>query len=218
MNHLEYHNILTNCQHGFRIRHSCERQPFMFVHELARDMQDGGQMNIVLMDFAKVFDKVPHRRLLIKLSHYGIRGPLLSWIETFFTHRTQWVVVDGEASDFKPVLHGVPKGTVIGPLLFLMFINDQPESTVSKTCVFADDIVIYRQIKDRNDFAIMQNDLDSLAIWEKKWQMTFHPPPKCKVMHFTRSRKLIKTQYPLRGNLLETVSHSAYFNNDNNNN
>ncbi len=76
MNHLEYHNILTDCQHGFRSRHLCEIQLLMFIHELARDIQDGAQMDIVLMDFAKDFDKVPHKRLLIELSHYGIRGPL----------------------------------------------------------------------------------------------------------------------------------------------
>ncbi len=91
MDQLEYHNILTDCQHGFRSRRLCETQTLTFVHELARDMQDGGQMDIaliMLMDFAKAFDKVPRKRLLIKLSHYGIRGPLLSWIETFLTHRT----------------------------------------------------------------------------------------------------------------------------------
>ncbi len=90
-----------------------------------------------------------------------------------------------------------------------MFINDLLESTVSKTHLFADDAVLYRQIKDRNDCTIMQNDLDSLAIWEKKWQMTFHPQT-CKVMHFTRSREPIKTKYTLRGNLLETLSQAAY--------
>ncbi len=116
-------------------------------------------------------------------------------------------MVDREANNFTPVLSGVPQGTVLGPLLFLMFINDLPESTVSKTHLFADVSVLYRQIKDRNDCAIMQNDLDSLAIWEKKWQMTFYPQ-KCKIMHFTR--RLIKTQYTLRGNLLEAVSQAAY--------
>ncbi len=84
-----------------------------------------------------------------------------------------------------------------------------PESTVSKTQLFADEAVLYRQIKDRNSCAIMQNDLDSHALWGKKWQMTFHPQ-KCKVMHFTKSRKPIRTPYALRGIRLEIVSHAAY--------
>ncbi len=90
-----------------------------------------------------------------------------------------------------------------------MFINYLSESTVSKTRLFADDVELYKQIKDGNDCAIMQNDLASFDIWEKKWQMTFHPQ-MCKVMHFTRSRKPMKTQYTLSGNLLETVSQAAY--------
>ncbi len=99
--------------------------------------------------------------------------------------------MDGEASDFTPVLPRVPQGTVFGALL--LFINDLPESTVYKTCLFADDAVPEIQSKERNDCAIMQND-----------------PQKSNVMHFTRSRKPIKTQYTLRGNLLETVSQAAY--------
>ncbi len=166
-------------------------------------------MVIVQMDFAKSFDKVPHNRLLIKLSHYDIRCPLLSCIKTFLTHRTQQVVVDREAFNFTPVLSGVPQGTFLAPLLFLMFINDLPESTVSKTIYFQ--MMLYFTHRSRIEMmvSLWTMTFDSLAIWEKKCQMTFHPH-MCKVMHFTRSRKPIKIKYALSGHLLERVSQAAY--------
>lgn len=187
MSHLEYHNILVDSQHGFRSRRSCETQLLTFVHELAKNMQGGGQTDIVLMDFSKAFDKVPHRRLLTKLHHYGIKGPILSWIDNFLTQRQQRVLVDGESSDFKPVLSGVPQGTVLGPLLFLMFINDLPECANSSVRLFADDAVLYRKINSTADCNILQSDLNNMSEWEDTWQMAFHPQ-KCKVLHITRAR------------------------------
>ena len=95
------------------------------------------------MDFAKAFDKVPHRRLLYKLEYYGIRGSTYKWISLWLSERFQKVVFDGQASDPVPVLSGVPQGSVLGPVLFLIFINDLPENIRSSVRLFADDCVLY---------------------------------------------------------------------------
>ena len=126
------------------------------------------------MDFAKAFDKVPHRRLLHKLDYYGIRGSTHIWISSRLSGRSQQVVLDGQASDPVPVLSGVPQGSVLGPILFLIFINDLPDDIKSSVCLFADDCVLYRNIHSLQDCLILQEDLDSLGLWAAKWQMKFN--------------------------------------------
>jgi hypothetical protein len=209
LNHLETHSILQDCQHGFRSRRSCETQLVTFVQELAHGMSVGQQTDIVIMDFSKAFDKVPHSRLLQKLDHYGIRGNTLNWVRSFLTGRQQRVVVDGESSTYVPVESGVPQGTVLGPTLFLLFINDLPESTLSPVRMFADDCIVYRSISSQADVKTLQADLDHLHSWETDWQMEFNPD-KCKVMHITRSRKPFLQDYTLAGTTLECVDTSTY--------
>jgi hypothetical protein len=104
------------------------------------------------MDFAKAFDKVPHQRLLCKLEFYRIKKETLNWISAFLSNRTQTVVLDGESSDIAPVTSGVPQGTVLGPVLFLVYINDLPEYLKSSQLrLFADDSIIYKTIKSQKD-------------------------------------------------------------------
>ena len=121
------------------------------------------QTDIIIMDFAKAFDKVPHRRLSHKLEYYGIRGSTHRWINSWLYGRTQQVVLDGQASDPVPVLSGVPQGSVLGLVLFLIFINDLPDNIRSSVCLFADNCVMYRNINSLQDCLILQEDLTSLG-------------------------------------------------------
>ena len=137
------------------------------------------------MDFAKAFDKVTHRRLLYKLEYYGIRGSTHKWISASFSECSQKVVLDGQTSDPVPVLSDVPQGSVLGPVLFLIFMYDLAENIRSSVRLFADDCVLYRNIKFLIDCQILQDDLNSLAQWETDWQMKFNVA-KCHSMRVTR--------------------------------
>ena len=148
--HLSIENILADCQHGFRSQRSCETQLVQFFHDMVsnldRALNRGHRQTDVIMDFAKAFDKVPHKRLLYKLHYYRIRGSTHKWIASWLSGRYQKVVLDGQASDPVPVLSGVPQGLVLGPVLFLIFINDLLDNIRSTVRLFADDCVLYRNI------------------------------------------------------------------------
>ena len=152
LRHLEEHDIITDCQHGFRARRSCETQMITPVHGLAESLDNGRQVDMMVLDFSKAFDRVPHQRLLKKLDHYGVRGETYNWIRSFLTNRSQQVIVNRETLDNVPVVSGVPQW----PLLFLMFINDLPDSDTSKTRLLADDCIIYRSVKSIWDFDVLQ--------------------------------------------------------------
>ena len=151
MSHFDRYNILTDKQHEFRSKHSCETQLVTTIQKIAQNLISKGQVDVILLDFAKAFDKVPHRRLLHKLKFYGIDGTTLAWISSFLSSRKQLVLLDGVKSSEKEVLSGVPQGTVLKPLLFLSFINDLPDVTTSSDArLFADDCLLYRHINSQN--------------------------------------------------------------------
>ena len=174
-----------------------------------RNCTAGSQTDLVLLDFSKAFDKVSHQKLLLKLHRYGIRGPTLRWIQAFLSDRTQTVVQENEKSNTVPVTSGVPQGSVLGPILFLIYINDLPDSTKSKVRLFADDTAIYLAVSGLEDAQILQQDLDHLHEWELEWDMEFNPS-KCVVIHVTRSGTPIPSQYLLHGQVLESVADSKY--------
>lgn len=209
LKHLDHYNILVDCQHGFRSKRSCETQLLTLSHELLNNLHSGVQTDMIILDFSKAFDKVPHKKLLRKLDNYGIRGNTWNWVSAFLSNRMQQVALDGEVSSQLPVVSGVPQGSVLGPLLFLIFINDLPASVTSKTRLFADDCILYRPILKQEDTVTLQNDLNNLAEWEKMWGMQFHPE-KCNSLTVTRSQSTYKTSYILKGHTLESVETAKY--------
>jgi len=121
--HLNLHQALRNEQHGFRQHRSCETQLISAVHDFAQILNQQGQCDVLLLDFCKAFDKIPHSRLFYKLKFYGIKGSLLTWIVNFLSDQSQQVVLDNQRSDLNIVISGVPQRTVLAPLLFLIYIN-----------------------------------------------------------------------------------------------
>ena len=159
MKHFELYNILTDCQHGFRSKRSTELQLILTIHDIASSLQQNKSIHAAVLDFSKAFDKVPHRRLLIKLERYGIHGNLLSWMESFLTKRVQTVICEGATSTSSPVTSGVPQGSVLGPLLFLTYINDLPNGLTSTVKLFADDTLLYGVVVEDSDCDNLQDDL-----------------------------------------------------------
>ena len=170
------------------------------TEDLVQNYEDKIQTDLIVLDFSKAFDVVPHQRLLHKLDHYGIRGPTLLWIQNFLTTRTQ-KVVDGTAH----VGSGVPQGTVLGPILFLCYINDLPSSVSSDVRIFADDCLLYRPIKSKDDQKKLQENLTKLERWTDIWGMKFNPF-KCSVLRVKGPRaKEIASDYQLKGVTLEKL-------------
>ena len=209
MGHANTHSILYDYQHGFRANRSCETQLIQFVTDINNNLHKGLQTDLLVMDFSKAFDKVSHARLVKKLEYYGVRGKTNNWIENFLGNRKQSVVVEGEKSAYVPVLSGVPQGSVLGPCLFLFYINDIQDGLHSTVRLFADDTICYLAIKSPRDSTILQSDLDHLAVWEQKWKMEFHPD-KCEVIHISHKRNIIKHEYNLHGHILKAVTAAKY--------
>ena len=182
MDFLIKHKLINSSQHGFLKSKSCLTNLLCFFEEITKWVDEGSPVDIIYLDFQKAFDKVPHQRLILKLKSHGIGISIINWIEQWLTDRRQRVVVDGEVSNWKPVLSGVPQGSVLGPILFLIYINDLEEGVTSKILKFADDTKLFRKIKGNGDKQQLQDDIDKLIKWSEKWQMLFNFQ-KCKCLH-----------------------------------
>ena len=167
------------------------------------------KQSAILLDFAKAFDTVPHQRLLSKISYYGIAGNTRNWIEHWLADRTQKVIVDGVSSSSVQVQSGVPQGTVLGPLLFLVYINDIGKHLNSTLKLFADDCMLMRNIETEHDTILLQQDLDDLTTWADVWQMNFNSR-KCYSMHFCRTRRPVHTTYKIGMDIIQTVDGQRY--------
>jgi len=209
MSHLDANQILNNCQYGFRPSHSCEAQLISIVEEIQLALDHHQQVDLLMLDFSKAFDTVPHRRLLSKLKYYGISGKLLIWLTNWLTERLQRVVIDGNASDYINVISGVPQGTVLGPVMFLLYINDISEDISSSLRLFADDCIVYRVIKSEQDHHQLQHDLNLINKWSQIWQMCFNIK-KCVILRCYRILSPSIFTYTLDDQPISSVDQHSY--------
>ena len=171
---LETNNLLLNSQHGFRHKRSCVTNLLEFFHKMFGIYDESKAIDILYLDFQKAFDKVPHRRLMSKVRALGIRGKVADWIENWLSNRKQRVVINGKASEWVDVTSGVPQGSVLGPLLFIIYINDIDIGLVSKVAKFADDCKLGIDAVDENAIRQLREDLKKLGEWSETWQMPFN--------------------------------------------
>ena len=140
-------------------------------------------MNAIYLDFTKEFDKVPNRDLILKMRAPGVSEKIVQWVEEWLRNRKQRVVVRGQSSTWVEVTSGVPQGSVLGPILFLIYVNDLQDDLSSYMLKFADDTKLFRDVKTLEGREALQQDLDHISQWSKSWQMSFNVK-KCSVMHF----------------------------------
>ena len=161
-----------------------------------------------LFPFLKIA-KVDHQRLLLKLHRLGINHNVITWIGSFLSGRTQRVVLKGEESESCPVMSGVPQGSVLGPCLFLLYINDMPDTIQSNIRLFSDDTIMYLTVSNQTDCQVLQNDLIKLENWEREWLMSFNLD-KCEVIRVTNKTKPTVYKYMVYGVRLKETDSAKY--------
>ena len=192
--------FLSNSQYGFRSGRSCTTQLIEVMNDFSTHFENKETVDIIYFDFKKAFDTVPHNRLLLKLKQAGIDGNVLKWVTDFLHDRKQRVVIDSASSTGINVESGVPQGSVLGPLLFLIFINDLPDNLESTCKMFADDTKLYNLSKKSSS---LQSDINKLTDWSNTWQLKFNTD-KCKVLHLGKNNPC--NAYFMNGQQLLTVN------------
>ena len=205
LSHLESNNLLSPKQFGFLSGRSTTTQLLNYLNKCLEKTVHGQVVDCIYLDFAKAFDTVPHKRLLNKLKAYGITGQMLKWIEAFLTGRTHAVRVNGVLSEVNTVISGIPQGSVLGPILFIIYINDILDNITSDGFLFADDTKILRSIRNEDDALALQSDIDALEEWSDKWLLRFNAK-KCHVLSLGKIENTMYTKrYKVYGNELEHV-------------
>jgi hypothetical protein len=162
-----------------------------FLDEVTRNLDEGRPVDIIYLDFAKAFDKVPYQRLFKKLRAHGIGGSISRWIQNWLSGRRQKVSINKNYSDWQEVRSGVPQGSVLGPILFLIYINDLDVGVISKLGKFADDTKLGRGVPNEIEIQSLRDDLNKIFQWSLDWQMLFNAD-KCTVMHMGRNNQKIE--------------------------
>ena len=181
MVHLRRNNLLDEHQHGFVPKKGCNTNLLESLENWLNHLENGKSVDVFYLDYAKAFDRVPHERLLSKIESYGVTQETQGWIRSFLSGRTQLVKLAGSSSGTKEILSGVPQGSVLGPLMFVLYVNDLPPVTENETQMFADDAKNSGAVDSDASEAKCQNDLTKMDKWTIKWQMDYNLG-KCKHM------------------------------------
>ncbi|PFX23819.1 RNA-directed DNA polymerase from mobile element jockey [Stylophora pistillata] len=205
-NHIK--NFITKFQHGFLKNRSCVKQLLSVLHTIGQQVDQNTQTDVVYFDFAKAFDTVDHQILLAKLGASVATGRLHSWLTDYLGGRMQRVVIEGGASQWAPVISGVPQGSLLGPLLFTIFISDLPEETVDAVMValYANDTKLYRSIKSMGDCISLQTTLTNLDEWSQRNNICFNTS-KYKILTVTHKKKPLTYNYHLNQVQLKRVTN-----------
>ena len=179
---MERNKLFSEHQFGFRSGHSCSTQLLSVLEDWSKALDCNENVDVIYLDFRKAFDTVPYARLINKLYAYGIRRRLLRWIQNFLTNRKQKIIVQGEESQWADVASGIPQGSVLGPVLFLTYINDLPDAIKKFVTIFADDTMEHAVIRTENDAIEVQEDLYEMSDWSEIWEILFNAK-KCKSLH-----------------------------------
>ena len=194
--HLEDNELLSNNQHGFRKKKSCMTQLLSHIEHIYKSLNNDDEVDVIYLDFAKAFDKVDHAILLSKLEQYGIKGKALAWIKEFLLERKQAVIIEGHKSSFQEVISGVPQGTVLGPILFVLYINDLLNIlSFSNGFSFADDTKLIGNIVGENCVKSLQRDLDTVIEWAKRNNMELHEQ-KFEVLNYSLNQSKLLRKLP----------------------
>ena len=190
LQHLTDKQQISASQWGFHSRKSTVTALLETTHNWFELLEHGKEVGAVFFDFRKAFDSVPHRALIEKLENLQVNHLLVKWIHSYLSAREQQVVVNGSTSDTLPVLSGVPQGSVLGPLLFLSYIDGITSITISpesQLTLYADDMLLYRPISNSADYAYLQDDINRISEWVEANYLQFNTQ-KCKFMRVTRKR------------------------------
>ena len=205
------HTLFNSSQHGFRGGRSCLSQLLNHFDKITHELEMGNGVDVIYLDFAKAFDKLDHGVTLAKLRALGIKGHLGRWIATFLTNRTQSVVIDGKKSSPKPVVSGVPQGSVLGPLLFLVLIGDiDKEVAEAFLSSFADDTRVGKGIATPADTACLQTDLDAVYKWSVDNNMMFNSDKFELIRYTNNSSKVVQSESSYMsndGSVIEEKQH-----------
>ena len=196
--------MISNSQWGFTTGRSTDSVAALLstTHDWFKLLEEGKDICAIFLDYRKAFDSVPHRTLIDKLEGIGLNSYIIAWLSDYLTSRKQRVVIDGSISSSTEVLSGVPQGSILGPLLFLIYINgitDVELAPGSRLVLYADDVLIYSAVSCLSDYQLLQGDIDAICDWSTVQHLTLNPQ-KCKFMTISRKKGPSSTSFTLKLN------------------